>query len=179
MGVKKMCSMYIPNIFLFYDVELVKGGICLLPYFWRCKFYKSQMVHLFFVTSLAWLLKLSRQLFEVNDLNVLSSEELEKLKLGEVEVEEFDAKKVHFLLWLHLKLPGWIWLCNHSWMAWEWFIKASLWLMLMWGNVQCSLRVGRVMKYVFSSLLQSWCSLFLSDINGECLLPSLLDGFLL
>lgn len=33
MGVKKMCSMYIPNIFLFYDVELVKGGICLLPYF--------------------------------------------------------------------------------------------------------------------------------------------------
>ena len=31
-------------------------------------------------------LKLSRQLFEVNDLNVMSVEELEKLKLGEVEV---------------------------------------------------------------------------------------------
>ena len=44
----------------------------------------------------------SSQLFEVNDLNVLSSEELEKLKLGEVEIGGILGQKVpaQVFLWL-------------------------------------------------------------------------------
>lgn len=137
--------------------------VCFLI-FWRCKFYKS----------LAWLLS---QLFEVNDLNVLSSEELEKLKLGEVELVEFDAKKVHvfkktpfFLLlwlWLHLKLPGWICLCNHSWIAWAPLIKASLWLMLMCGNVPVN----------FWGLAEWWKMFFFPLSSNHGALPG--DGLFL
>ena len=146
--------------------------------------------------SLPWLLEAISPTFEVNDLNVLSLEELEKLKLGEVELVEgiWCQKGIHkkhiffccssssssssccccccrvvvvvvvvavavavvfflfLLLCLHLKLRGWICLCTHSWIAWEWFIKASLWLMLMWGNVECFLRVGRVAGCWFSRI---------------------------